>query len=77
VPEDLVSFRHLIVKTLTANRESVKHRRELANATDAEMENLCIELKKKARCSESGPVIDQKDIDAAIERQMTGLSPAH
>ncbi|KAJ9640430.1 DNA-binding transcription factor yap1 [Coniosporium tulheliwenetii] len=33
-----------------------------------DIDNLCSELRSKARCSESGVVIDQKDVDAALRR---------
>ena len=54
-------------------RESIKSRAEIKGATDADIEGLCTELRKKAKCSESGPVIDQKDIDAALERRLSSL----
>jgi len=33
-----------------------------------DIDNLCSELRAKARCSESGVVVDQKDVDAALKR---------
>jgi AP-1-like factor len=36
-----------------------------------DIDGLCSELRAKARCSESGVVIDQKDVDSALKR----LSP--
>jgi len=33
-----------------------------------DMDNLCSELRAKARCSESGVVVDNKDVDAALAR---------
>jgi AP-1-like factor len=33
-----------------------------------DIDGLCDELRAKAKCSESGVVIDQKDVDAALER---------
>lgn len=32
-----------------------------------DIDGLCSELRAKARCSESGVVIDQKDVDAALK----------
>jgi len=33
-----------------------------------DIDGLCSELRAKARCSESGVVVDQKDVDAALKR---------
>jgi AP-1-like factor len=33
-----------------------------------DIDGLCSELRSKARCSESGVVIDQKDVDSALKR---------
>ncbi|KAF1808016.1 PAP1-domain-containing protein [Eremomyces bilateralis CBS 781.70] len=33
-----------------------------------DIDGLCTELRAKARCSESGVVVDQKDVDAALQR---------
>ncbi|KAF2744606.1 PAP1-domain-containing protein [Sporormia fimetaria CBS 119925] len=33
-----------------------------------DIDNLCHELRAKARCSESGVVVDTKDVDAALQR---------
>ncbi|KAF2396879.1 PAP1-domain-containing protein [Trichodelitschia bisporula] len=33
-----------------------------------DIDGLCSELRAKARCSESGVVVDQKDVDAALQR---------
>ncbi|KAL9075793.1 MAG: hypothetical protein Q9157_003894 [Trypethelium eluteriae] len=33
-----------------------------------DIEGLCSELRAKARCSETGVVVDQKDVDAALKR---------
>lgn len=35
---------------------------------DLDIDSLCTELRKKAKCSESGVVIDQHDVDAALQR---------
>jgi len=49
------------------------HRDKLQNDPDFkegkfDIDNLCSELRAKARCSESGVVVDQKDVDAALKR---------
>jgi AP-1-like factor len=46
---------------------------KLANRPDfrdgsIDMDNLCAELRAKARCSESGVVVDTKDVEAALKR---------
>jgi len=33
-----------------------------------DIDSLCTELRQKAKCSENGVVIDQKDVDAALHR---------
>jgi AP-1-like transcription factor len=33
-----------------------------------DIDSLCTELRSKARCSESGVVVDNKDVDAALKR---------
>ena len=33
-----------------------------------DIDGLCSELRAKARCSESGVVVDQKDVDEALKR---------
>ena len=33
---------------------------------EADMDDLCTQLKSKAKCSGSGAVIDQKDVDAIL-----------
>jgi AP-1-like factor len=48
-------------------------RDKLANRPDfrdgsIDMDNLCAELRAKARCSESGVVVDTKDVEAALKR---------
>ncbi|MBE7179773.1 MAG: hypothetical protein INR71_00950 [Terriglobus roseus] len=42
-----------------------------------DIDGLCSELRAKARCSESGVVVDQKDVDAALKRMpRPGSQPA-
>ena len=33
-----------------------------------DIEGLCSELRAKARCSETGVVVDKKDVDAALQK---------
>lgn len=35
---------------------------------EIDIDNLCDELRGKARCSETGVVIDKKDVDAIVSR---------
>jgi AP-1-like factor len=35
---------------------------------EVDVDNLCSELRTKARCSESGVVINKKDVDAIMGR---------
>ena len=51
----------------------IKSRDKLANRPDfkdgtIDIDNLCSELRAKARCSESGVVVDHKDVEAALKR---------
>jgi hypothetical protein len=34
------------------------------------MDQLCQELHQKAKCSESGPVVDKRDVEEALDRQV-------
>ena len=36
------------------------------------MDSLCSDLRKKAKCSEGGVVLDKKDIEAAVQLQREG-----
>jgi AP-1-like factor len=40
-----------------------------------DIDGLCSELRAKARCSESGVVIDQKDVDSALKRLSPSSTP--
>ena len=41
-----------------------------------DIDSLCTELRMKAKCSETGVVIDKKDVDAALSRlPAAGNSP--
>lgn len=39
---------------------------EMAQTGEIDMDNLCSQLKAKAKCSGSGAVIEQKDVDAIL-----------
>lgn len=39
---------------------------ERAQTGEVDMDNLCSQLKAKAKCSGSGAVIEQKDVDAIL-----------
>lgn len=39
---------------------------EKAQSGEVDMDNLCSQLKAKAKCSGSGAVIEQKDVDAIL-----------
>ena len=41
-------------------------RSEKVQSGEADMDDLCTQLKAKARCSGSGAVIDQQDVDAIL-----------
>jgi len=41
-----------------------------------DIDNLCSELRAKARCSESGVVVDNKDVEAALKRLPEGQRPS-
>jgi AP-1-like factor len=49
------------------NREKVQERQDFKDGA-LDIDGLCDELRAKAKCSESGVVIDQKDVDAALQR---------
>lgn len=55
---------------LTDIRDAIRQRKDF---NDLDIDNLCAELKKKAKCSESGVVIDQADVDEAISRNANVL----
>ena len=50
---------------LTLDRDRVQ-RSERVQSGEADMDDLCSQLKSKAKCSGSGAVIDQKDVDAIL-----------
>ena len=41
-------------------------RSQKVQSGEVDMDDLCIQLKAKAKCSGSGAVIDQKDVDAIL-----------
>jgi AP-1-like factor len=52
---------------LTISRDKLSHRTDFKDGT-IDIDNLCSELRAKARCSESGVVVDTKDVEAALQR---------
>jgi AP-1-like factor len=54
-------------RTLTPSRDKLSSRPDFKDGT-IDIDNLCSELRAKARCSESGVVVDHKDVEAALKR---------
>ena len=52
---------------LTHSRDKLSSRSDFKDGT-IDIDNLCSELRAKARCSESGVVVDHKDVEAALKR---------
>jgi AP-1-like factor len=59
--------RILLTGALTVNRDKLSSRPDFKDGT-IDIDNLCSELRAKARCSESGVVVDHKDVEAALKR---------
>ena len=57
-------MRH-VVNLLILNRDRVTKSARVQSG-EADMDDLCTQLKSKAKCSGSGAVIDQKDVDAIL-----------
>ena len=53
--------------TLKPARDKLSSRPDFKDGT-IDIDNLCSELRAKARCSESGVVVDHKDVEAALKR---------
>lgn len=51
----------LLIRDKLANRPGFKD-------GTIDIDNLCSELRAKARCSETGVVVDHKDVEAALQR---------
>ena len=49
------------------NRDKLANRPDFKDGT-IDIDNLCSELRAKARCSENGVVVDAKDVKAALNR---------
>jgi AP-1-like factor len=56
-----------VCSELTSPRDKLSHRTDFKDGT-IDIDNLCSELRAKARCSESGVVVDTKDVEAALQR---------
>jgi AP-1-like factor len=52
---------------LTYNRAAIQQHPDYQDGS-IDIDSLCTELRQKAKCSETGVVIDQKDVDAAFQR---------
>lgn len=39
---------------------------ELVSSGEVDMDDLCVQLKRKAKCSGTGAVIDQADVDKIL-----------
>jgi len=52
---------------LTSSRDKLANRPDFKDGS-IDIDNLCSELRAKARCSESGVVVDHKDVEAALKR---------
>jgi hypothetical protein len=48
-------------------RDKLQNREDFKDGS-LDIDGLCSELRAKARCSESGVVIDQQDVDSALQR---------
>lgn len=55
------------VHSLIQYRDKLSSRSDFRDGT-IDIDNLCSELRAKARCSESGVVVDHKDVEAALKR---------
>jgi len=60
-----LSFHHC--SKLRSCRDKLANRADFKDGT-IDIDNLCSELRAKARCSESGVVVDHKDVEAALKR---------
>lgn len=65
----LVYSSQLVYSTplLIIRRDKLSNRADFKDGT-IDIDNLCSELRSKARCSESGVVVDHKDVEAALKR---------
>lgn len=63
-----VHFANILTNNqLTPYRDKLSSRPDFKDGT-IDIDNLCSELRAKARCSESGVVVDHKDVEAALQR---------
>lgn len=61
------SHGYVATDLLTPYRDKLSSRPDFKDGT-IDIDNLCSELRAKARCSESGVVVDHKDVEAALKR---------
>jgi AP-1-like factor len=69
------SANHTPSCTLISTRDKLSSRPDFKDGT-IDIDNLCSELRAKARCSESGVVVDHKDVEAALKRLPKDAIPA-
>jgi AP-1-like factor len=69
------SVQPVIACTLMPGRDKLSSRPDFKDGT-IDIDNLCSELRAKARCSESGVVVDHKDVEAALKRLPKDTVPA-
>ncbi len=63
----MVCIRSLDVSeySLTVNRDRLQSMEKFRNG-EIDIDNLCSELRAKAKCSEGGAVVDKKDVDKIL-----------
>jgi AP-1-like factor len=57
----------MLPDALTSSRDKLSSRPDFKDGT-IDIDNLCSELRAKARCSESGVVVNHHDVEAALKR---------
>jgi AP-1-like factor len=62
-------------RMLTPSRDKLSSRNDFKDGS-IDIDNLCSELRAKARCSESGVVVDHKDVEEALKRLPKEQRPA-
>lgn len=64
-----------LTEVLTSSRDKLSSRNDFKDGT-IDIDNLCSELRAKARCSESGVVVDHKDVEEALKRLPKDQQPS-
>lgn len=57
----------MLTKSLHNNRDRLQSMEKFRNG-EIDVDNLCSELRTKARCSEGGVVVKQDDVEAIMSR---------